>query len=200
MRTVTRSLLALAGTVFAVTLLATGCDDPAAEAPDTTDLTAAAEELCPLTWEWVKAVGETFNEAASDVSTMDGAGDRRERWFAAFEEMHRLNDALGEAVEPLGDDEVLAPLVAEMERDLPRSDEEIDALEALFDEHPEIDDHPPQERTRQLIVRVEKVIDLPKPDLDEIDPSGALGAAFADVPSCQHAMKGADDGRIQSNG
>ena len=49
-------------------------------------------------------------------------------------------------------------------------------------------------------MHVEKVIELPKPDFVVDDPDGVLLAAFTEEPSCQHTVRGADDGRTQFNG
>ena len=197
-------------------VVAVGCDGPSATGPSSpgptasaasvptsvtpADLTAAAEALCPPTWEWVKAIGAAFNDAAEDVRSIDSAEGRRARWFDALSEMRALDAGLGDTIEPWADDPVLGPIVAQMQRDLPKADDELDDLRSLFEQFPDLDDGPSQGRTQQLIVRVEKVIDLPKPDLDEIDPSGALGATFAAVPACQHSMKGANDGQSRFNG
>lgn len=160
----------------------------------------AAETLCPVMWQWVTDVGMTFNEAAADVADIDGAGARRERWFTAFDEIERLDEGLSLDLAALRHDPVLAPLVAEIERDLPLAQDELDDIRNLFDEHPEIDEQQHQDRTMQVIVRLEKVIDLPKPELSRLDTDGTLTPAFQSVPSCQQSIKDVDDGSTQANG
>jgi len=70
----------------------------------------------------------------------------------------------------------------------------------LLTDDPELDEERHQIRTSQIIVRIEKVIDLPKPDIDEHDSDGNLLEAFRAEPSCQHAIRGVDDGTARANG
>ncbi len=193
--------------LIAGSLLAAGCvgDDPdpvvpvAAVAPVAGPV-EAAEFICPVMWTWVKDIGDAFNSASRGVGDIGTPEGRRQRWFDAFDEMDALNARLLADVKPYRGDAILGPLVAEIERDVPRSGDEIDDIRALFEESPEIDEERHQNRTAQVIVRVEKVIDLPKPSLAELDLDGTLLPAFRSVPSCQHSIKDVDDGRAQANG
>lgn len=171
----------------------------AADEPSHTDIVAAAERLCPVMWDWVKDMGDAFNAASSDVASIDDAGGRRDRWLAALLEMRSLNDRLQRDVAAMSDAEVIAGLIDEILDDVPRSNEEIESLEALIQSSPEVDEERHQARTAQLIVRVEKVIDLPKPDLVPLDPNGVLLPAFREVPSCQHSIRDVDVGTVQVN-
>lgn len=177
-----------------------GCTDSSQRAqPPLDGPVAAAESLCPVMWTWVKDVGATFNDTARAVGEIDDVGDRRRRWMEGFDAIEDLNDQLIVDVGRYRDDPILAPLVAEIERDMPRSTAELEAMRDLFVEQPEVDDERHQVRTSQIIVRIEKVVDLPKPELAGLDTDGTLIPAFRSVPSCQHSMKDVDDGTIQSN-
>lgn len=185
--------------VFVVFAVGAACSGPGAPAIDR-DATAAAETLCPIMWDWVKNIGGAFNDASRDVAEIDDPSQRRDRWRAAFDEMEALNGDLDRQISAFPTDETLGPLVAEITRDIPRANGELDALRQLLDDHPEIDEQRHQARTQQLIVRVEKVVDLPKPDLAALDIDGSLLPAFREVPSCQQSIRDADGGRPQSNG
>jgi hypothetical protein len=176
-----------------------GTDDSTSDdgAEDPVD---AAEDICPLMWQWVKDIGEAFNDASMGVAEIDDADGRRARWMTSFDEIEELNARLADDLTELPDGPVLGPLVDQVERDLPRSNEELDDIRRLFEQYPELDEQRHQERTMQLIVRVEKVIDLPKPDLAVLDPDGTVTDAFRRVPSCQHSIRDVDDGSRQSNG
>ena len=107
---------------------------------------------------------------------------------------------LRENLGPLADEPILELLVAEIDRDLSRAAAELDDIRRLFVDHPDVDRERHQARTSQIIVRMEKVIDLPKPDLRPLDRDGVLVPAFRQVPSCQHAIRDVDDGTPRANG
>ena len=54
-----------------------GCSTTPAPSVSAITPIEAAERLCPLMWDWVKAVGDSFNGAASDVAMIDDPEDRR---------------------------------------------------------------------------------------------------------------------------
>jgi hypothetical protein len=168
--------------------------------PATPDQVAAAESLCPVLWSWVTDVGDTFNAASTAMPDLPAAQQRRDRWNLMLDDLEELDRQLLVDVGPLGDDTVLAPLIVEIETGLGSSLELIEGLRTLIDETPEIDEERPQSRASQLIVRVEKVIDVVKPELAPHDTDGSLIASFQQVPACQHAVKDVDDGTPQFNG
>ncbi|MCP3989265.1 MAG: hypothetical protein GY724_09340 [Actinomycetia bacterium] len=178
----------------------TGACGTANETPTSAEAVAAAEQICPIMWSWVKDVGTAFNLASTDVASIDDLAERRDRWETAFGEIEMLNDQLADDLAPYRQDEILGPLVAEVERDLPMASEALDDIRQLFVDYPEIDEEPHQIRTSQVIVRMEKVIDLPKPDLKPLDPDGVLVPAFRQVASCQQSIRDVDDGSTRSNG
>jgi hypothetical protein len=161
-------------------------------------MAAAAAALCPIMWEWVQQVGAAFNDAAADVAELPEPEQRRSRWFEGLDRMVALDEQLLADVRPLADDEVLAPLVVDIDGGVEASLREIDDIRALFMEAPEIDEQRHQARTSQIIVRVEKVIDVAKPELADHDTDGTLIAAFAQVPSCRHSLKDVPDLDAQS--
>lgn len=201
----TRSLGRYAVAIAAVALAAcsTARDQASApaDAPATEeDVLDAAHSLCPIVWDYVKGVGEVFNDAASDVASIPTGDERRARWLGALADVEALALELGPATEPWSEHPALSPLIAEIERDIPRALSEVEDIRDLFAQRPELDDERHQVRTQQVIVRIEKVIDLPKPDLTPNDPDGMLREVFRTVPSCQHAIRGADDGTPRANG
>lgn len=217
-RGLARIATALAGGLVAAALVVSACGDPraagegeestgdpssttsTAAGPASEEAVAAAEELCPIMWTWVTDVGRAFNEAAEAVGDIADIDRRRARWEEAFVEIERLDAALLVDLGPLADDPVLAPLVAEIVRDLPLAQEELDGIRRLFVDRPEVDEQRHQVRTSQIIVRIEKVIDLPKPDLRPLDTDGTLLPAFRRVVACQHAIRDVDDGTTTYNG
>jgi hypothetical protein len=160
---------------------------------------AAAETLCPVMWTWVTEVGDTFNGASLEMSGLPAAEQRRQRWFEMFDEIEGLDRQLLVDVEPLADDPVLSPLVADIETGITASLSTLDDLRDLLVDTPEVDEGPHQDRTSQLVIRVEKVIDVVKPELSDHDQDGRMIASFQQVPTCQHAVKDVDDGTPQYN-
>ncbi len=181
---------------------ADGRPDQGPEVLGSTEGAEAAAVACPVLWDWTKSIGRAFNDAGRDVAEIDDAALRRQRWLDALDEMEQLNGRLAVSVAAWADDDpILGPLAVEIERDLPGSNTELDDIRRLIAETPEVDEEADDQiRAGTLITRVEKVIELPKPDFVVDDPDGVLLAAFQDEPSCQHVVRGADDGRVQANG
>jgi len=151
-------------------------------------------------WDWVKDMGGAFNAASTDVASIEDPGERRERWLGALNDMQDLNAQLERDIGVMSNLPAIEELIAEILVDLPQSNLEIESLESLINSTPEVDEGRHQVRTAQLIVRLEKVIDLPKPDLIPLDPEGVLLPAFREVPSCQHSIRDVDDGTARVNG
>lgn len=160
----------------------------------------AAEVICPIMWEWVTEVGDAFNGASHDVADLDNPEGRRNRWSEAFDEIEQLDDELIAQVMPYTGDQFLGLLVDEIVDGMEASRAELADLRELLDSSPEVDEGRHQDRTAQLIVRVEKLIDLVKPEMAGLDEDGTLIPAFQTVPSCQHALKDVDDGVPRDNG
>jgi len=188
------------GLLVVFCLAGAGCVDQSEPTVDDRSLTEAAEILCPVMWTWVKGIGGAFNAASGDVASVDSPDGRRARWGQAFDEMISLNEALDADLMAMTGNAVLAPIVGEILRDLPLSSAEVEDIRRLLTDQPDIDELRHQERTMQLIVRVEKVISLAKPSMAGLDPTGDLIPAFREVPSCQHALDDVDDGTPQANG
>lgn len=199
----TAAASAVWGAVAALTvasLVAAGCSDRNGSADrSTADPVAAAEALCPIMWTWVKDVGSAFNDTSRAVGDIDDVEQRRQRWMEFFDTIEDRTDRLGTDVSGYRDDPILAPIVAEIERDITPAMAELDDIRDLFVEFPEVDDERHQIRTSQIIVRLEKVIDLPKPELADLDTDGTLIPAFQTVPSCQQSIKDVDDGSTRAN-
>ncbi len=111
-------------------------------------------------------IGAIFNEASRAMPDLDPVEPRRARWFDAIDELERRNEQLLVDVAPFADHPVLGPLVDDVESGMVGSLAELDDIRDPFTDDPTADDSERhQNRTAQLIVRVEKVIDLPKPEL-----------------------------------
>ncbi len=174
--------------------------DPMIDEATVTDETLAAETICPLMWTWVQDIGVIFNGASSEVATIADPQDRRSRWLEAFDEMDTRNTELNEAVDAYGLDPILGPIVTEIQRDIPLATDELNDIRSMIADTPEVDEGRHQNRTSQLLLRIEKVIDLPKPELAQLDTSGSLIAAFGTVPSCQNSVKDVAVGSTQDDG
>lgn len=159
----------------------------------------AAESLCPILWEWTKAIGAAFNDAAAAMADLPEPEDRRTRWSAALNEMETLESQLLRDIAPLAADPIAAALVEAIGAGVETSRTTIDEIRTLLSESPEVDEQRHQVRTSQIVVRIEKVIDVVKPELADHDVDGTLIAAFRAVPSCQHAVKDANDGLPRAN-
>ena len=184
--------------------LAGGCSSSPSDGAAASVSVESAEAFCPVLWSWVTEMGETFNAAAQDMFDLDEPEARRQRWFDALDRMEALDRRLLTDIEPIADEAdgiVLRPLVAEVSSGVADSLAELENMRELIVGSPEIDERPRhQDRSAQLIVRVEKVIDVVKPELAALDPDGLLRQAFGQVPSCQHAVKDVDDGTARYNG
>ncbi len=159
---------------------------------------AAGEALCGALWTHIKAIGKAFNEGAGDVATIERSQDRRARWLAVLDEMRSLNDSLADEVGKL-DQPRLEPMVVDIVAGVERANSELDDLSELIADTPELDEERHQRRTSQLIVRIEKVVDVVKPEMADYEDAD-LVAAWRTVPACQHAVKDVDDGTPRSNG
>jgi hypothetical protein len=149
-------------------------------------------------WDWAKAIGGAFNDASVDVANIADPADRGDRWLRALDEMDELDRVL--VVDVYALDRVPAGIGSADEQGVDRSLSEIDDLRELIETTPEVDEQRHQVRTSQLVVRIEKVIDVVKPRLAELDVDGSMIPAFTSVPSCQHAVKDANDGVPRANG
>lgn len=167
-------------------------------APNELALLTAGEELCPVLWDFAKGIGEIFNTASGDVSAIASGDDRRLRWHEALDEMQARDDLLAEVVGGMTDP-VLLPIKADILAGIDKSKQELASLHALLDGHPEVDDESHLPRTAQLIVRVEKVIDVVKPEMKDYD-NRQLIDTWRNIPSCQHSVKDVNDGTPQANG
>ncbi len=154
------------------------------------DPTAAATAFCDDVWSWYRASAERFNEmsdaARTDLTpTSDGA-----ILLEALDDFEQRNVGLGSLMAEHGGP--VAELADQVRRDIPASVAAVDDMRRSVVEEPEIDEQRPQVRLSQMVVTMEKVIDPPRPEITADDTE--LLAVLRTVPSCQFAVKGADDG------
>lgn len=168
------------------------------DAPTYDDKVAAAAVFCPLMWDAYRSLSEAFNRVSLTMKDLPAPVDRRARWEKAFLEMEETEQQLAATLEGL-DVPVLELAREQVLEGLELSGAEIDDIRLLFVDSPEIDEQRHQARTQQIVVRVEKVIDLIKPEMSVYrDPE--MIEAFRTVPACQHAVKDVDDGIGRANG
>ena len=77
----------------------------------TAEWVAAAETLCPILWEHAQSIGQSFNDAAGDVSSIEDPDARRDRWRDGLDEMRRLDETLRARLSDISAP-LLAPVVA----------------------------------------------------------------------------------------
>lgn len=159
----------------------------------------AATAICDPLWRWITGVGDRFNETSRGLKDLPEGEPRRTAVLGMLDDIRASGAAVVVELEALAAGPALERLVADVADGMQRSYDELDDLRRLVLDTPEFDQGRPQPRLSQVIVRIEKVIDLPKPRLATYgDP--ALTAAFAAVPSCQHAVKDANDATPRYNG
>ncbi len=181
-------------------LIAAGCGSGGAveSVPTFSDKVAAAQALCPLMWDTDKAIGEAFNRASLAMKDLPDPQQRRDRWARALDEMERIDEDLASRIQEI-DLPVLSMAKTQIETGIEQSKAEIEDIRRLFTDTPEIDEQRHQARTQQVVVRVEKVIDVLKPEMSAYDDPEII-EAFRTVPACQHGVKDVDDGIGRANG
>ena len=118
--------------------------------------------------------------------------------MAALDEMAAEDTRLTDDLDSV-DDPLLRPVVADIRSGIDQSLAEIDDIRDLFTSTPEVDEQAPQARTQQVVVRVEKVIDVVKPEMASYAIPGLI-EAWRSIPACQFGVKDVDDGTPRANG
>lgn len=194
----------------ALALVATGCassDREGASGPAPTNAAAAvagdddrviATAICEPMWAWITGVGDRFNETSRELKDLPEGDARRDAVLTMLDDIEASGADLLVTLDALAGP-ITEELVAEVAAGMEGSIAELADIRQLVIDTPELDTGGPQLRLSQVIVRIEKVIDLPKPSLAAYeDPE--LAAAFVAVPACQHAVKDANDGSPRYNG
>lgn len=190
-----RTIAALVVLAFA----ASACTAVEEEALDPVDpvYLAAAEQLCPIMWEWQKNVGATMNDMSFEARREDDALERRSLYLRAFNRIRELNAQLDATVVSLGDEDPLSRIAPDVRSGLEQSNSILEMTAARVDlEYSEFEAPGYSEIVPAIFLDVEKVIDVAKPEMATYaDPE--LTDAFIAVPQCQHGVKDANDGVVR---
>jgi hypothetical protein len=171
---------------------------PSAVATDVLAAEEAAEELCPVLWQWIKDVGRLMNELSAFGVDEPDPQVRKEFYASEIELIAVRSGELDEAVAGMDSPE-LDPIVAQVREGLLRSTGQIDEMIRSLETRPDLEEVRPQARISMLFIAAEKLIDFPKPALARYDDP-ALIEGFQRVPSCQLSVKDVDDGVPRFNG
>ena len=155
---------------------------------------AAAEELCPIMWEWQKNVGATMNDMSYETRRETDAVTRRELYLQAFERIRELNAQLDATVVSLGLADPFDRIIPDVRSGLVVSNSILAESATRVDAEYSRPDAPGySEIVPAIFLDVEKVIDVAKPEMAVYDDE-ELVTAFTSVPQCQHGVKDANDG------
>jgi hypothetical protein len=177
-------------------LLAAACTVVEEEAVDPVDpvYLAAAEELCPILWEWQKNVGATMNDMSSEARSEDDALARRALYLRAFDRIRELNAQLDATVVSLGSNDPLDRIIPDVRSGLADSNSILEMSASRLDREYSAREAPGySEIVPVLFLDIEKVIDVAKPEMATYADEELI-AAFITVPQCQHGVKDANDG------
>jgi hypothetical protein len=175
----------------------TGAAATAAEQYSADDRLAAVA-ICEPLWNWITGIGDRFNETSRAFKDVPEGAPRQDAILAMLDDMAMSGSDLVGSLRTL-DGTLTQRLVDDVATGMAGSLAEIDDIRTLVLDTPELDTDRPQLRLSQVIVRIEKVIDLPKPSLAAYSDV-ALTDLFIETRACQHAVKDANDGRQQYNG
>ena len=191
MRTAT-ALLVLA-------LAASACAPAEEEAVDPVDpvYLAAAEQLCPIMWDWQKNVGATMNTMSYEARREEDALERRSLYLRAFNRIRELNAQLDATVVSLGDEDPLSRITPDVRAGIEQSNSILDMTAERVDrEYSEFEAPGYSDIVPTIFLDVEKVIDVAKPEMATYADQDLIDAFIA-VPQCQHGVKDANDGQVR---
>jgi hypothetical protein len=179
-----------------LTLVASACTAVEEEAVDPVDpiYLAAAEELCPIMWDWQKSVGATMNTMSYAARREGDALARRSLYLGAFDRIRELNAQLDATVVSLGDADPLDQIIPDVRSGLEASNSILDRSASKVDqEYSEFEAPTYTEIVPVIFLDIEKAIDVAKPEMATYQ-NDELIDAFTAVPQCQHGVKDANDG------
>lgn len=187
------ALVVLAVAVSACTMAA---EEEAVDPVDPIYL-AAAEQLCPIMWDWQKNVGATMNSMSYQARREEDALERRSLYLRAFNRIRELNVQLDATIVSLGDQDPLSRITPDVRSGLEQSNSILEYTAERVDlEYAEFDAPGYSEIVPTIFLGVEKVIDVAKPEMATYDDQELIDAFIA-VPQCQHGVKDANDGVVR---
>ncbi len=155
---------------------------------------AAAEELCPLLWDWQKSVGAAMNDMSAEARQEEDALTRRDLYLRAFDRIRELNAQLDATVVSMGLAAPLDRIIPDVRSGLVVSNSILEESAAHVDgEYSRLDAPGYSEIVPTIFLDVEKVIDVAKPEMATYRDQELIDA-FTAVPQCQHGVKDANDG------
>ena len=185
-----------AAALVVLALVASACTAVEEEAVDPVDpiYLAAAEELCPIMWDWQKNVGAAMNSMSYEARREVDALTRRMLYLEAFDRIRELNAQLDATVVSLGDADPLDQIVPDVRLGLEASNSILERSGSKVDqEYSELEPPTYAEIVPVLFLDIEKAIDVVKPEMATYQ-NDELIDAFTAVPQCQHGVKDANDG------
>ena len=189
----------IAVALVALALAASACTPVEEEAVDPVDpvYLAAAEQLCPIMWDWQKNVGATMNTMSYEARREEDALERRSLYLRAFNRIRELNAQLDATVVSLGDEDPLSRITPDVRAGLEQSNSILDMTAERVDrEYSEFEAPGYSDIVPTIFLDVEKVIDVAKPEMAVYDDDELIDAFIA-VPQCQHGVKDANDGQVR---
>lgn len=177
-------------------LVASACTAVEEEAVDPLDpiYLAAAEELCPIMWDWQKSVGATMNTMSYEARRESDALVRRLLYLEALDRLRELNAQLDATVVSLGGADPLDRIIPDVRSGLEASNSILDRSASKVDqEYSEFEAPTYTEIVPVIFLDIEKAIDVAKPEMATYQ-NDELIDAFTAVPQCQHGVKDANDG------
>jgi hypothetical protein len=189
-----------AAALVALALAASACsavEDEAVSDPVDPVYLAAAEQLCPIMWEWQKNVGATMNAMSYEARQEEDALERRSLYLRAFNRIRELNAQLDATVVSLGDEDPLSRITPDVRAGLEQSNSILEMSVAHVDlAYSEFDAPGYSDIVPTIFLDVEKVIDVAKPEMATYEDQDLIDAFIA-VPQCQHGVKDANDGVVR---
>jgi hypothetical protein len=177
-------------------LLALACSATEEETVDPVNAVylAAAEELCPILWDWQKNVGATMNEMSYEARREEDALERRSLYLQAFDRIRELNAQLDATVVALDGGDPLDRIIPDVRSGLEASNSILERSASKVDqEYSELEAPTYTEIVPVIFLDIEKAIDVAKPEMATYQ-NDELIDAFITVPQCQHGVKDANDG------
>lgn len=194
---VTARLLLLAAAVWLAACSGGGAG-ALTSAPPETAVRAEAEALCPLLWEFRLDVGSIANAMSRQTNGMEDRGQRRQRYLQAVDELEQRGEQLLADLGGLPAGPYRDELLHQIEAGWERAATTLEEMRDTIQDRPLAEEPPARQRISQLFGLIEKVIDLPQPELLPVGGEAAV-LAYREVPSCQFAIKDVDDGTVRNN-
>ncbi len=180
--------------LVALAVVTAACVPAEAEAPPPNpEMVAVAEALCPLMWRWQLSVGSAMNQMSEQALHEEDPRVRHRIYLRGIGRVRVMNDRLAEEVVRIPRGPYSGFLMSDVLDGLAAAEEVLDGLVAFVEATDPDVDVSPHDVIPTIFLDVEKVIDLPKPELATYYDDELI-RAFVTVPQCQFGVKDANDG------